>query len=110
MTNSVGFIREVLTEGRADQQPQVPTGLLSPTPESATETEDNSLTESEQNQVRNTYEQCLRENLVALDPKDDNMKRTTKQVQNKAAKTICSFSRMATYLRLTMANRKLFVD
>lgn len=110
MTNSVGFIQSVLTEGRADQQPQVPTGLSSPMPDSALETEDNSLTESEQMQVKNTYEQCLRQNLIVIDPKESNMNRSTKQVQNKGIKTMCAFDRMATYLRLTMANRKLFKD
>jgi len=110
MFNSVGFIRATLSNGTTSEQEQVPTGLpdYSQTAEVATETEDNTLTESEQNEVKATYNQCMRENMVPVFATDKNMDRTSKQVQNKGVKTACSIQRMSTYLRLTMANRKLF--
>lgn len=110
MFNSVDFVRSVLSNGTSSEQKQVPTGLpdYSQTAEVATETEDNTLTESEQSEVKATYNQCMRENMVPVYGTDKNMDRVAKQVQNKGIKTACSIQRMSTYLRLTMANRKLF--
>jgi hypothetical protein len=113
MFNSGAFIRELMGGGGdMAEQPRVNTGLPPdgvPANEGV-ETEENTLTEAERQEVNNAYNQCMRESMVEVYPEDTNMARAAKQVQNKGYKTMCSIQRMSTYLRVLLANRRMFVN
>lgn len=109
--DSVPFVQSVLGDDeQVAQQPRNPASPPMDLPDAAPETEENMLTEAERHAVANSYNQCLRENMVVVTAQDSNIERASKQVQNKGFKMMCSMLRMATYLRTLMAQRRLFQD